>query len=295
MAATAGRPDAFAVSNGLWNECFLAFQVINGPVRAALCGDDSVHGPLPNQWRGGWWRAVAWQHSLTQLQSPSDFQAVFAAARALLEITIDAVLLRHETDAAARMADWEESAKLKQAEGIARFYGGQPAPRDHQEAISFAQRESAAIAARRVARGWVTQTGTRHPDRWTNRNLGDDARKADGFEAGLGLEEIYETKYRQMCWYVHASGAIGLRQLGPAMFPALGGFAFRTCSTLAVKHAKLLLQYSGVWETPFREQTWEDIFERLKETQILTTHAAIFGEDALAAAAAAFDNEADGG
>jgi len=283
MATTAETPDAFAVSNGLWNECVLAYQVINGPVRITLLGDQSKSGPrgvLPNQWKGGFLRSVAWMHSITQLQSPSDFQAIFAAARALLEITVDAVLLQHQNDAVAQMADWENSAKLKHAEAISRFYAGRQAPSNHQEAIAFAQREATAIAARRIARGWVTSNGTRHPDRWTSRNLGDDARKADGFEVGLDLEETYETKYRQMCWYVHASGAVGLRSLGRDIFPTLGGLAFRACSTLAEKHAKLMLRYSGAWDDPFDGQTWESIFQGLRRLQVLTIHSAAFGPDA---------------
>jgi hypothetical protein len=272
--------DAFSLSNGLWNEFYQAYQIINGPARIALLGDAGSRGSLPLQWNPGYLRLVAWMHSITQLQSPSDFQAVFAAARAMLEITIDAVLLRHLHDAVAQMADWEESAKLKHAEAISRFYAGRKVPAEFSEAVQFVQREGAAVAAKRTARGWVTPTGTRHPDRWTSRNLGDDAKRADGFEPGLPLEETYETKYRQMCWYVHASGAVGLRGLGADMFPALGGLTLRTCGTLAVVYAKLMLKYAGVWAMPFHGNSWESIFEELKRAQAIVLHAAAFGADA---------------
>jgi hypothetical protein len=269
------------LSNGLWNEFQLAYRVINGPVRIALLGEASNRAPLPLQWKPGYLRLVAWMHSVTQLQSPSDFQAVFAAARAMLEITIDAVLLQHLSDAVAQLADWEESAKLKHAEAISRFYAGRQAPSEFREAIEFVQREIAAVTARRTRRGWVTPTGaTRHPERWTSRNLGDDAKRADSFELGLNLEETYETKYRQMCWYVHASGAVGLRGLGAEMFPALGGLTLRTCSTLAVAHAKLMLKYAGIWATPFRGDSWGKVFEELRCAQAITLHAAAFGADA---------------
>jgi hypothetical protein len=273
-------PDAFSLSNGFWNEFHQAYQIINGPVRAALLGDAGSSGSLPLDWKSGYLRLVAWMHSITQLQSPSDFQAVFAAARAMLEITVDAVLLKHLNDAVAQMADWEESAKLKHAEAIIRFYAGRDVPAEFNEAVQFVEREGASVTAKRTARGWVTPTGTKHPDRWTSRNLGDDAKRADGFEPGLALEETYETKYRQMCWYVHASGAVGLRGLGADIFPALGGLTLRTCSTLAVVYAKLVLKYADVWAMPFRGNSWERIFAELKCAQAIVLHAAAFGVDA---------------
>jgi hypothetical protein len=269
------------MSNGLWNEFQIAYRVINGPVRIALLGEAGNRGPLPLQWKPGYLRLVAWMHSVSQLQSPSDFQAVFAAARAMLEITVDAVLLQHLSDAVAQLADWEESAKLKHAEAIGRFYAGRQVPPEFREAIAFVQREGAAVAARRTRRGWVTPTGaTRHPDRWTSRNLGDDAKRADSFELGLNLEETYQTKYRQMCWYVHASGAVGLSGLGAEIFPALGGLTLRTCSTLAVAYAKLMLKYAGIWTTAFRGDNWEKVFEELSCAQAIALHAAAFGADA---------------
>jgi hypothetical protein len=269
------------LGNGLWNEFLLAYRVINGAVRIALLGEVGNRGPLPLQWKPGYLRLVAWMHSVAQLQSPSDFQAVFAAARAMLEITVDAVLLQHLSDAVAQLADWEESAKLKHAEAISRFYAGRQAPPEFREAIEFVRREGAVVTARRTGRGWVTPNGaTRHPERWTSRNLGDDVKRADSFEPGLNLEETYETKYRQMCWYVHASGAVGLRGLGVDMFPALGGLTLKTCSTLAVAYAKLMLKYAGIWTTPFRGDSWEKVFEELRCAQAITLHAAAFGADA---------------
>jgi len=64
------------------------------------------------------------------------------------------------------------------------------------------------------------------------------------------------------------------------MFPALGGLTLRTCSTLAVAYAKLMLKYAGLWTTPFRDDSWEKVFEELRRTQAITLHAAAFGADA---------------
>jgi hypothetical protein len=282
MATTRPPANPFDVSNGLWNECALAFQFNSGAVRRALCGPQDRGGPLPQHHVGGWWRSLSWQSSLTRLTSPADFQAVFAACRSLLEIVIDTVLIQHEQDGPARMRDWEESAKLKQAEAIQRYFQGeQNIPREHRHAIGFANREGARINAARVARGWTRNNGTgRHADRWTDRSLADDAERADNYETGLDLEETYETSFRKMCWFVHGSGAIGILNLGTGIFPALGGLMFRTCSDLALAHSRLLLRYSGLWDAAFEGATWPEHFERLRVQQVLTTHAAAFGTDA---------------
>jgi hypothetical protein len=274
-------PTPFDAMNGLWNECAYAFQFVNGPVRRALCGDDGRTGPLPASHAGGWWRSIAWQASLMRLTSPSDFQAVFSAARSLLEIVVDAVLIQHEPDGPARVRDWEDSAKLKHAQAIERYFAGQAADGEFGHAIRFAQREGARINAARVARNWVDRNGAaRHPDRWTQRHLGDDARAADAFETGLDLHRIYETKYRQMCWYVHGAAAVGVMQIGGENFPTLGGMLFRTCSQLAVSHARLLLRYAGLWNVGFEGQAWTELFEQLRRVQVLVSHAAMFGPDA---------------
>lgn len=275
-------PTPFDAMNALWNECAYAFQFINGPVRRALCGDDGQNGPLARQFAGGFLRSIAWLSSLMRLTSPADFQAVFSGSRALLEITVDAVLLQHEPDAPARMRDWEDSAKLKHAQAIERYFAGRSAPLESRHAIAFAQREATRINAARTARGWVAGNGNpRHPERWTTRGLGDDALAADTFEAGLGLRETYETKYRQMCWYVHGSAAVGLSGIGAENFPILGGLMFRTCSKLSVAHAKLLVRYTNLWETPYDGHPWAELFEQLRQMQLLVSHAAMFGPDAL--------------
>jgi hypothetical protein len=268
------------VSNGLWNESVQTFQFVNSYVRLALVGRDGRGGPLPQPHVGGWWRSIAWQSTLTKLTDPGDFQAVFAAARALLEITVDAVLLQHLPDAAAQLRDWEDSAKLKQAEGIARFIGTGTPDAESRHAIAFAQREAARINAARVARGWTKkQNGAPlHPDRWTTRTLGDDAKRADGFEPDADLERAYELSYRKMCWYVHGSGAVGLNSIGADNFPGLGGLMFHTCTKLVVTHAKLLLKYAGLWGTAYEGRTWPELFEELLRAQVLIRHAAAFGQ-----------------
>jgi hypothetical protein len=275
MSTNRQQPAAFDISNALWNECVLAFQFIGGPVRTALCGADDGGGPLPVPLAGGWWRSLCWQYSLTRLTSPSDFQAVFGAARALLEIAIDAALLQHLPDAPAQMHDWEESAKLKHAEALRRHFNGRGVPPEYAPPIAFANHEGTRIVAARLARGWTKKGKPQHPNRWTDQDLGTDAARADSLDSSLGLSEIYETKYRQMCWYVHGSGSIGIG-LNTASFPALGGLMFRTCNVLSITHAKMLLRYAGLWDTAFRGETWPDQFDQLRKMQILTSHQAAF-------------------
>src|SRR5205085_7561403 len=68
-------------------------------------------------------RALAWMLSLEKLNNATDFQSVFAATRAMLEITVDVVLLHHDktTESAWRIRCWGESAKLKHAEALVSY------------------------------------------------------------------------------------------------------------------------------------------------------------------------------
>ena len=294
MATDMPRPTSFDISNGQWARCEVAFRFINGSVREALVGPDGRPSPIPLALVGGWHRSLAWQYTVTRLTAPADFQAVFAACRALLEIVVDCVLLHHLPDAAAKAADWELSAKLKHAEAIRRHYGGKGnPPSEMRHAMEFAAREGTRINGIRAARRWIQpSTGkARHPDRWTAQDLGHDARSADRFEHGLRLEEIYETKYRMMCWYVHGSGAIGLNALGADLFPGLGTLVFPVVATLAVEHAKLLLKYSNLWDVPHGGESWSERFQRLAREEALASYATTFGSDAAAVALAAASSE----
>ncbi len=74
--------------------------------------------------KGLWQRAYAWMHTVGKLNNPLDFQALAIANRALLEITVDLVLLHHdETNLSGwKMHWWGFSEKLKACEQIINFF-----------------------------------------------------------------------------------------------------------------------------------------------------------------------------
>src|SRR2546423_14730729 len=69
-------------------------------------------------------RALAWMRTLKKLNEAVTFQAMVACNRALLEIAIDMILLHHDkTDASWwKMHSWEQSAKLKVAVEMMKYY-----------------------------------------------------------------------------------------------------------------------------------------------------------------------------
>lgn len=183
-----------------------------------------------------------WLRSLSKLKSPEDYQAVTAGCRAMLECAIDIALVRANPDDHQKVRDWEESAKLKHAEALATYGEKDKGIKEHFGLpIEWAERETERINSLRVKHGWVerkkradctVEERPKHPNRWTNRDLGTDAREADKVQqrwAAEGptfrFERYYETRYRELCWDTHGSGNIH-RLVHPDNLPAIGAKAF---------------------------------------------------------------------
>jgi hypothetical protein len=65
--------------------------------------------------RGLFYRNLALMIILEKLNDPAGFQSILASTRAMLEITVDMILIHHDKSAqsAAKIHWWGESAKLK--------------------------------------------------------------------------------------------------------------------------------------------------------------------------------------
>lgn len=225
--------------------------------------------PRENALYGMFLRAVAWMRTLKKLNEPTDFQAVVACNRALIEVTVDIILLHCDKSEASswRMHWWEQSAKLKSAKALLTYYAsvGLAVPNSYSEQDRFIANEEASIIRMRNEL-WPTLKG-RHPDRWTGRNLADDARAADDCwrddilrEFGVGLTEFYETEYRRMNWIVHGSALAGVRDLSAVAFHYVCGLGFKWCSDLAMLSTKVVLMDFGfTTHLPDFETKWEEI------------------------------------
>jgi hypothetical protein len=73
--------------------------------------------------QGLWLRAFAWMQSLETLNHTKHFQAIASGNRALLEITVDLILLHSDksNESASKMHWWAQSEKLKAATIIVNF------------------------------------------------------------------------------------------------------------------------------------------------------------------------------
>lgn len=203
-----------------------------------------------------------WLRSLGKMDERTDYQPVSAGCRAILECAIDVVLLRAKPDDYQKILDWEDSAKLKHAEALARHCAKDPgARRDaYDRPIEWAKDSKARINARRLVHRWVEKRddGTekaKHPNRWTNQSLASDAQAADRaqelFAADEGppvrLERYYETRYRELCWDTHGSGNV--RRLGNAgLLPAIGATAFYDSARLSIAAASWVVAYFHLWD-----------------------------------------------
>jgi hypothetical protein len=244
------RGEAFALAAGFFNANRLVTAFLRERVRA-WAPVEAAETEVDAVMYGQFLRVESWARTLVKLDEPADFQAVAAAARSMMEAAIDMALLQQAPDDYTKLLAWEESAKLKHAECLLRFLerAGDEPTQDQQHVIEWTQRNKANIEELRSKFGWVDSRTQkpRHPDRWTGRNLAEDAKAADGAGLRFGFEHFYETQYRAICWSVHGS-AFAVRGVEAAEFPGIAGLLFPRCSDLALAASELLLRHFGVWD-----------------------------------------------
>jgi hypothetical protein len=165
-----------------------------------------------------WIRAYAWIQSLEVLNHTKHIQAISTANRALLEFTVDLVLLHVDPTNASgwKMYQLAFSERLKAAEQLVDFYGAGKVPAQHSEAELFILREKASIddMRRTLWPNGKNPAKAVHPNRWTGRGLFRDVQEADSqfgdqilSSLGISLAEYYRTEYRRMNWLIHSAMA----------------------------------------------------------------------------------------
>ena len=203
-------------------------------------------------------RVLAWMRTLWKLDEPGDFQAVTVASRTLFEIAVDLTIMHFDAVAnpPAKMDAWEESAKLKAARRIRDFLhrpGCTESPKNYAHFLSFLANNDQRIQALRK-RWWPRKDGKpEHPDRWTRRNLSEDADKATQLYPAGKLDAYYARRYAHNCWNTHGSGLAGVRGIPPADFPALAVLAFDECAQFAMIALEMTLRHFSIWETATAE------------------------------------------
>lgn len=260
------EPSSFQVAQAEWNVCRLVHDFVNRRVRPVVEHAATTNGSLDRDYfRDVLLRMLAWTHTLTKLHEPVDVQAVNVASRTLFEIAVDVTILHFDpASPPPKILAWEASSKLKAAERACRFAGKRGHPPPPHEA-GYVARESASIHADR-AKFWAGK----HPrDRWTGRNLEDDATAATSLFPEVDFEETYATRYNQLCWNTHGSGLAALRGFSMEEFPALSAVAFHECARFALATTKVILLHLGVWDSLAPE------FEQLRERTVLVKGAAM--------------------
>jgi len=204
--------------------------------------------------KGLWMRAYAWMNTVSRLNDPLDFQALSVANRALLEITVDLVLLHADkTNASGWKMHWYgESQKMKGAEQIIDYYrdNSLPLPDQYEAQLCFVRDSKFSVDHLRKAL-WPNKKDPErptHPRRWTGSgNLFDDIVEADEFsgsliksELGVTLTEYYRTEYPKMNWRIH-SGVAAFWNQPPEAYHLITAFAFKWCSDLAMLCTKIVL------------------------------------------------------
>ena len=203
-------------------------------------------------------RVLAWMRSLWKLDEPGDFQAIAVASRTLFEIAVDVTIMHFDAAAnpPAKLDAWEVSAKLKAAERIRRFLareGCTLSEKDFNPQLTYLSTQEQRIKALRT-RWWPRKDHKpEHAERWTQRNLPDDADRATELYRAGEFDEYYATRYSHSCWNTHGSGLAGVRGISAKEFPGLAAGALGECAQFALMATEITLRHFRIWETATAE------------------------------------------
>ena len=257
------RGPAFAIATGTFQGLVVVSEFVQSTVRPTI-GQIGIKDDAGAVLLGQLLRVDAWLRTLRKLDHPGDFQAVASATRALLEATVDVVLVHHSPADHKQLLAWEESSKLNYAEKLVAYFQRESGatPHQHRSVVEFASTQRSRVEALRRHYGWEDKkkTKTRHPERWTNHNLADDVKAADKFGHKFQFESFYEVEYRKLCWMVHGS-ALAVRQISTDIFPGLTGLLFPSCGDLGFLASELVLRHLGGWSADV-ETKFEDARQR---------------------------------
>jgi hypothetical protein len=278
------KPIAFAHADAFFAECGVVEDFFAKSVRPIVDRTFDKNRPEHHTYLGALLRITAWLRSLLKLNHPGDFQPVVAGSRALFEMAVDLTLLHHrpQDHSHDKIVAWEQSAKLKHAEGIERFYvsTGKTVPSEHSDAVRFIARERSKVHALRRQYWPRRDNKPEHPDRWTGRNLPEDARAADQC-ASYEFGEFYAARFAHLCWNTHGSGLAGVRLLTENHFPGVSALGLAEGVRFAIIGGELVLRlfdkHDSITEARLRE-----LEKRRREVraQVLVTYPS-FMEDVL--------------
>jgi hypothetical protein len=230
--------------------------------------DDREHSIV-----GLYYRALMWLKSIEALNSSLHIQAIVSANRALLEIAVDLLYLNYDRDGGvtAQYIFWEESARLKIGEGAVRYFErmNQAVPFQYTPFAEFVANNRERIRSIREGFEW----GTRHPDRWMNKNLGEAVSTVDKYETdlsnnrvgtsiifeelGSSLEFIYANEYPRMNLFIHATGQSTLYRLTAQELDFASAQYSLACTKLAMFIMRIVLTDLGFARLPEFAVQWE--------------------------------------
>jgi Family of unknown function (DUF5677) len=208
--------------------------------------------------KGLWFRARAWMQSLEVLNHAKHVQAISVANRALLEITVDMVLLHHDKTNSSgwKMFQWGMSERMRAAEQTVKFYEeqGTAVPEKYKALENFFLNEKTIVDDYRIKLWPNTRNPQKavHPARWTgSSDLSVDIKEADRLygrqtkaDLGLTLQEYYRTEYRKMNWQIH-SGIAGIWNFEAPAFELIAGMSLKWAADFGMLCTKVALMDFG--------------------------------------------------
>lgn len=261
-----------ALATGLFQGAQVVFNYMKA--KYPLIAEAEINSEIGHKgasMKGLWLRAYVWMQTINKLNDPLDIQAISVGNRALLEITVDLILLHHDNTNKSgwKMIWWGESEKLKASEQVINFYNEQnlSVPDRYEAQEEFYRNRQSSIEDMRKTLWPNRKNPTSHPARWTGKgSLFDDIVEADKLygsvvkdEIGFTLAEYYRTEYRKMNWRIHSGVASFLNQ-PPQAFYYSCGLALKACADFGMLCTKIVLTDFG-FDVAIKglKDEWEEI------------------------------------
>ena len=170
---------------------------------------------------GIYFRAKANVESLLSLKYVRDFQASVMIARSLFELTVDVKLIDVIPDAVRKIAVFAEVEKLKSARRIVDFKAAHPNTTDTSPVhADFIKNNAARIEGLQSTLWPGAKSGANKIGHWSGSDL-----RSRAMLLKAPFDEIYDMKYAQMSWYIHAAGLTGF-DLKAETYPLLQATSF---------------------------------------------------------------------
>jgi soluble cytochrome b562 len=242
---------------------------------------------------GLYYLAKGWMQTLKKLDERKDLQAIMTCNRAMVEITVDLILLYRDSSRQTirKMLHFDRYQKFKAARSAVTYFEnkGIAVPDPFEEMANYVRKRKHQVEKKKKEL-WPK---LKNIVRWSGNNLLTDIKEADRLlehgirdEINMSIEQYHETEYRRLHWYVHGSGLSGYWNMPADVFHLMCAMGFYWSCNFAMLCCKVLLTAFRFTDVAELDKEWERV-KLARHTAFLDLNPHLQSQDGAAAVEAA--------